>query len=327
MSTIKDVAKYANVSIGTVSKYINGIPIREQNRKKIEEAIRVLDYRINATARSLKTQKSNLIAVLMDNLTGHYYPLIVEQVERFFYQQGYNVIVMSSNGDAALEKKKIDIMMEKNVDGFLIFPLSQSHENYKFLLSKHVPLVLVDLGIPGLPCNQVLTDNVGALFRATSALISQGHRHIGIVTGNMENSTAAERLAGYQSAFESFGLSWDEADIQALGFSVDDGFQGTKNLLERDNRPTALITCNYHTTAGAAKYIMTNHITIPDQLKWIGFDYGEVPWLTQWPIPIITQDIPRIAKTAVDCLLYSIEHPDELQYATYRIEVKPLNYE
>ena len=324
MSTIKDVAKYANVSIGTVSKYINGIPVREKNRKNIEEAIRVLDYRINATARSLKTQRSNLVAVLMDNLAGYYYPWVVQEAEKFFYQKGYNIIVMSSHGDSHLEKQKIEIMLEKNVDGFLVFPLSDSYENYEYLLDKHIPLVLVDLGIPDLHCNQVLTDNVGALFHATASLIAQGHRRIGIITGNIGNSTAFERLNGYKMAFESFGLSWSEDDIQALGFSVADGFEGTKRLLERPVPPTALITCNYHTTAGCAKYIMTNHIIIPDQLNWIGFDYDEVPLLTQWPIPIITQDISRIAKTAVECLLDSIEHPDNAQYATYRIETKPL---
>lgn len=328
MSTIKDVAKYANVSIGTVSKYINGIPIREDNRKNIEEAIKVLDYRINATARSLKTQKSNLIAALMDNLAGCYYPKVVQEVEKFFYQRGYNVIVMSSHCDSALEKKKIDIMMEKNVDGFLIFPLSGgSCENYQYLLDRRVPLVLVDLGIPGFPCNQVLTDNIGTFFRITSSLIRQGHRRIGIVTGNIQNSTALERLKGYQLAYESFDLLWSEDDIQALGFSVDDGFRGTQVLLERSEPPTALITCNYHTTAGSAKYIMTNHIVIPDQLKWIGFDYDEVPLLTQQPISIVTQDIPRIAKTAVDCLLSSIEHPNNTLYATYRIEAKFSNFE
>lgn len=320
MSTIKDVAEYANVSIGTVSKYINGIPIRECNRIRIQEAIQRLDYRVNAAARSLKTQRSNLIAVLMESLTGSYYPYVVQEIEHLLYAKGYNVLILNSNGDPALEKRKIDVMLEKKVDGFLIFPLRASEENYRSLLEESIPLVLVDLSIPELPCNQVVTDNVGALFRVTSALIAKGHRKIGIITGEPTNLTAHERLQGYCQAYESFGLVPRESDILTAGFSREDGYAGTQQLLESEDPPTALVTCNYHTTAGAARYVVSKGIAVPAQLDWIGFDYEDVSLLTQRPIPVITQDISRIAKTAVNCLLSSILQPEAAKYAVYRIE-------
>lgn len=320
MSTIKDVAKYANVSIGTVSKYINGIPIREDNRERIQEAIKQLDYRVNATARSLKTQKSNLIAVLMESLIGSYYPYVVQEIEHLLYTKGYNVVILNSNGDPLLEKKKIDIMLEKKVDGFLIFPLSTSEKNYRELIMEGVPLVLVDLCIPDVPCNQVVTDNVGILFRVTSALIAKGHRKIGLITGKPSNLTAYERLQGYCQAYESFGITPRDSDILTIGFSNEHGRAGAQRLLESDEPPTALITCNYHTTAGAAQYIAARRISVPAQLDWVGFDYDDVALLTQRPIPVVTQDIPRIAKTAVNCLLTSILQPETAKYAVYRIE-------
>ena len=319
MTTIKDVAKYANVSIGTVSKYINGLPIRENNAERIREAIAALHYRVNATARTMKTARSMLIAIIMDDVAGTYYPHIVKRIEQLLYPHGYNVLIMDSDGSSTLEREKMEVLLEKNVDGFIVFPLSGASDNYQYILSQERPLCIVDQYMPGLACCQIVSDNVGAVYQATSSLLNAGHRRIGVITGKDGNTTATERLRGYLLAHESFGLAPADGLIQATGFEEWDGVNGLAALMSLPAPPTACIACNLHTTQGAVRYAIEHHIPIPQKLTLIGFDHMQLPILSGLDIPIISQDIDAIAQTTVDCLLRSLTDSGAVSSSVFRI--------
>lgn len=319
MVTIKDVAKYANVSIGTVSKYINGIKIRKDNEERIAEAIQVLHYRVNATARAIKTARTSLIALIMDDLAGAYFPQIVKRIEHLLYEKGYNVFVLDSDDSTELEREKIEFILEKNVDGFIVCPLSGGIGNYQYILSLGKPLCVMDQYLPDLACSQIVSDNVGAAYQATMRLLNGGHRRIGIITGESANLTASERLQGYRLAYETFGLSAPKELVCQTGFDEDHGVLGMEALMTLDAPPTACIACNYHTLQGAFLYTRVHNIRIPEDITLLGFDHTLLPVLSGLPIPIIRQNIDQIASVTVHCLLEQMKNGATQTNSIHRI--------
>lgn len=309
MPTIKDVAKYANVSIGTVSKYLNGITIREDNRQRIDAAIHALHYHVNSSARALKTNRTNTVAVLLPDIAGSYYPLIVKEIEYELYKVGYTVLIVDSH-NSEVERRKIRLMNERMVDGFIVFPLGSSSENYREILEQKLPLCIVDQYLPELSCAQVVSDNVLATYNAAASLFNRGHQRVAIITGSPENTTAAERLRGYRMALESFSLSPEPRYIFSGGFEERHGREGMASLLSLPEPPTAVIACNHHITLGAVMYLLDHGLSIPHDMDLIGFDYEQLPKLTRMHFDIVTQNIRKIACACVAQLMQQINDPE-----------------
>ena len=306
---MNDVARRAGVSIGTVSKYINGIKIREQNRIKIAEAVEALDYHINPHARALKTNQTRVVTVLLPNIAGIYYPLIIREIERMLYARDYMVLLMDTHGQFGLEQQKIRTLMEQMVDGFIVFPIDGRWENYQVILERKIPLCAVDIPLPGLPCTQVLSDNVSAAYGATQALLREGHRRIALITGGPDNTIAQERLNGFQMACQEAGVSIPQEYILTQGFQEADGYEGVRQLLALPQRPTALVACNYYTTLGAFQALQDGGVSLSGELRMVGFDYEALPKITRQPIGIVAQNIPEIAAATVRALLKQIHDP------------------
>ncbi len=320
MATIKDVAEYANVSIGTVSKYINGIKIRKDNEARIVAAIEALHYRVNAAARTMKTSQTMLIAIIMSDLASNYFPKLVKLMEQKLYEHGYNVFVMDSDHNPDLERRKIELALEKNADGFIVCPLSGSTSNYSYILSQKKPLCIVDQYLSDLPACQIVSDNVGSVYQAVTRLLNTGHRHIGIITGEPTNMTAAERLRGYLLAYESFGLKPDPQLIHQTGFNEQDGSLAMERFAALPSPPTACIACNYYTLQGAFRQARSLGLQIPTDLTLLGFDHTMLPILSGLPIPIIEQRIDRIASVTVECLLSQLRGENRADQLVHRIE-------
>lgn len=311
MANIKDVAKYANVSVGTVSKYLNGITVRNSNKAKIDEAISVLGYRINTSARALKTNRTKTVAVFLPDIAGSYYPLIVKEIEYELYQTGYTVFIVDSH-NRQIERKKINLMIDHMVDGFIVFPTENEIDNYRFILDQGRPLCIVDLFIPNFNCAQVVSDNIMAAYHAAISLIDHGHRRIAIITGKKTNTTAFERLRGYITALENFGLDIHPEYVYSRGFEESDGYDGFSELMALPNPPTAIITCNHHTTLGAVMCALDRKLQIPEDIDIVGFDYEQLPKLTRMKFGVVAQPIKKIAQCAVVQLMQQINNPDSI---------------
>lgn len=323
LATINDVARRAGVSIGTVSKYINGIKIREQNRVKVAEAVEALDYHINPYARALKTNQTRVVTVLLPNIAGIYYPLIIREIERILYTRDYMVLLMDTDSQFHLEQQKIRTLMEQLVDGFIVFPIDSRCENYQVILERRIPLCAVDMPLPGLSCTQVLSDNVSAARDATQTLLGEGHRRIALITGDPDNTIAVERLNGFQMACREAGVEIPPEYILARGFREADGYEGARQILSLPQRPTALVACNYHTTLGAFQAIQDAGLSLSRDMRLVGFDYEALPKITRQPIGIVAQNIPEIAAATVRALLKQIRDPNLIgQAETIRIPTR-----
>jgi LacI family transcriptional regulator len=306
VATLKDVAKRSGLSVGTVSRYINGMDIKEKNRLKVEEAIRFFDFHVNQIARTLKTNRTHTVGVVIPNLKDIYATTIIKSIEEELYACGYNIFVCDASDSVQIETEKIEILQEKMVDGLILYPVTEDlrHLSSAFsnALSKKTPCVVLDVQSHGCDCDHVLVDNADAAKTATEYLIRRGHRKIAVITGKSGYYTADQRLNGYQSALREAGIPLQNEYVKAYGFTEKDGYDSFVSLMRADAPPTALLVCNYYTTIGAMKAAYELELPIPERVSLIGYDSLGVSQITRPALTLVVQPMEEMGRAAARLL-------------------------
>jgi LacI family transcriptional regulator len=207
MITIKDVAKYAGVSVATVSHVVNNTRfVSEGTRKKVLAAMQELSYQPNAVARSLRRKESKIIGLVLPDNTNPYFAEIAWSIEYASRNQGYSVILCNSDGDIHKESTYINVLIEKQVDGIILVAAGDSTANFLKLQERHIPTVMVDRNTPSVNTDSVQIDNAIYGEIATTHLIKQGHRKIACITGPREVTPSFDRVDGYKKALKLANL-------------------------------------------------------------------------------------------------------------------------
>jgi len=303
MSTIKDVAKYTGLSIATISKYINGGNVLDENKIIIKEAIEKLDYKPNTNARGLKTNKTMTIGILIPSLTNIFFTRIISIIEDYLQAKGYGMIVCDFKENHKLEKEKLEFLLSKNVDGIIMVSYGKNHEMIKDLVSKTFPFVLLDHMLKDVACDVVIADNLNASYHAVEELINRQHKHIGIICGPENTYTADERRKGYMRVHQDYGVELHEKLIENGDYSVDGGYKSLKKLWQLEKRPSAVLVTNYEMTIGAIMAINDLAIKVPDELSIIGFDNIQMAKVVQPPLSVVEQPMDEIGRVAAELLL------------------------
>jgi len=302
-ATIKDVAKYTGLSIATISKYINGGNVLEENRKKIEEAIKVLDFRVNELARGLKTNRTMTVGVLIPSLENIFFTSIISKVENILLQHGYSTIVCDYRENPALEKEKLKFLTNKMVDGIIMVPHGEDISHIQKVREKDIPVLLIDRMINEIDCDVVLSDNLNAAYDAVEQLIIRGHRRIGIIGGPKGIYTTQERIKGYIRVHEDYAMDIDESLIKYGAYDIESGYRILEEFIEMDNPPTSVFVTNYEMTLGAIMAINKNNIKVPDQISLIGFDNIQLAKVVKPSLSIVVQPMDQIGETAARVIL------------------------
>ena len=243
-ATIKDVAKYTGLSIATVSKYINGGRVLEKNKVLIDEAIRVLDFKINEMARGLKTNRSMTAGILIPSLENIFFTSIVSNVENILLQNGYSSIVCDYRENPELEKEKLDFLISKMVDGIIMVPHGSNSAYIQQVVEKGIPVVFIDRHLKDVHCDVVLADNINASYDAIEQLIVRGHKRIGIICGPKNIFTTEERLKGYIRAHEDYAVDIDKKLVLFGNYDVESGYRMLNRLMDVKKPPTAIFVTN-----------------------------------------------------------------------------------
>lgn len=305
-STIKDVAKYTGLSIATISKYINGGNVLEQNKEAIDEAIKKLNFKVNQMARGLKTNKTKTIGILIPNLEQAFSTRIVSNVENILIKQGYSTIICDYKENSDLEKEKLQFLVNKMVDGIILMPLGDDAEDQniiKEVIDNGIIVVLVDRILKNVECDAVLVDNLNAAYNAVEELIIRGHKKIGIISGPEDVYTAQERLKGYYRVHEDYSMEVNEDLIKKGDFKIDSGYNLLNELMSISEPPTAIFITNYEMTLGAIMAVNESNISVPDELSLIGFDNLELARVVKPPLSIVIQPMQSIGETSAEILL------------------------
>lgn len=320
MSTIKDVAKHAGLSIATISKYINGGNVLAENKVLIKAAIEELDYKRNELARGLKTNQTMTIGILIPSLENIFFTTIVSMIEDQLLKEGYGTIICDYKEDKDLEKTKLEFLVNKKVDGIIMVSYYADHSYIKKLLDKKVPVILLDRIIKGIDCDCVLADNQNASYQAVEALITRKHKRIGIVGGPVDAYTAKERLKGYMRVHEDYHVPIDDALILAADYSVEGGYKALEALWQLEQRPSAIMVTNYEMTIGAIMAINDYKINVPGDLSIIGFDNIQMSKVVRPPLSIVEQPMKEIGMTAAKLLVKRLKGDFDDFPVTYRLK-------
>lgn len=320
MSTIKDVAKYTGLSIATISKYINGGNVLVENRAIIQEAIEKLDFTRNEMARGLKTNKTMTIGILIPSLENIFFTTIVSIIEDQLLAEGYGTIICDFREDKELEKKKLEFLVNKNVDGIIMVSYGADQAYIQELLDKKIPVILLDRMVKGLDCDCVLADNLNASYQAVEALITRKHKRIGIICGPDGTYTAEERRKGYVRVHEDYDLPIDEALLSPSDYTVEGGYKALTEFWYMSRRPTAVMVTNYEMTIGAIMAINDLSINIPEDLSIIGFDNIQMSKVVKPPLSIVEQPMKEIGATAAKLLIKRLKGDYKSFPATYRLK-------
>jgi len=306
VSNIKDVARVTGLSISTISKYINGGNVLEENRILIENAIHTLDFKVNQAARSLKTSKTMTVGALLPSLSVSFFSNMFSEIEEHLSREGYSMIVCSYNGDPEQEVQKLKYLAEGKVDGIILVPERLPHERanaIREIRERKVPLVLVDRFIPGLEYDRILVDNSGISYDAVEQLVVKRHRRIGIMMGPQDISTAYERMTGYRRVLADYSIPLDPALMLMGDYSYESGYRMFYEFMNMPEPPTALFATNCDMTLGAVTAAYERNYRIPRDISFIGFDEVQLTRVINPPITIVVQPTALIAKMAAETVL------------------------
>ena len=315
MSTIKDVSKYTGLSLATISKYLNGGNVRDENRRSIDEAVRALGYRVNRNARSLKTNRTMTIGVVMPTLSVPFFGSVISALDQTMRGAGYTSFVCSYDFDRDLELEKLRVLSNNNVDGIVLAAQYVSAEELNEIRNARgveMPIVLVDRTIPNFVCDSIVIDNLNATYGAVEQLINAGHRNIGIIVGPLDISTANERMVGYRRALKDYGIipgGEKTADgepgsmIQFGKYDFESGYRLFNHFMDMEQPPTALCVTNYDMTLGAATAAHERNIVLGKDIGFVGFDAVDLCRIVTPPLSIVEQPAELMGQKAGEVLL------------------------
>lgn len=322
MATIKDVSQLSGISVGTVSRYLNGYKVKKDNQEKIQKAIEELDYKVNQMARGLKTNKTFTVGVVVPSIIDIFSNQVIEGMEELLDNENYSLIVCNARNSLKTEKEKLQFLKEKQVDGIVIMPVSDEGEHINDIKEEGIPVVLIDRLLNGVQCDAVVCDNVNGSYEAVEKLIAFGHKKIGIIAGPSNVYTARERLNGYVRALSDYGISIDDSLIVHGEYRKGGGYEAYQKLMNMEEKPSAIFATNYETTLTGLKYFMENGIRIGEDISLFGFDNSDVFQMLTPSIATVLQPMKEIGENAAELLLKRIGNDYSLFPVVRRLKTK-----
>jgi LacI family transcriptional regulator len=308
---MRDVAERAGVSVTTVSHVINETrPVSDELRQRVLAAIDELGYQPNVLARSLRRGETHTIGMIVPDSANPFFAELARGIEDTSFAHGYNLILCNSDGDLDKELIYADVLTEKQVDGILFVAAGVSTDHIRALQERRIPVVIVDREIPDVSVDQVLTDNARGGWLATRHLLELGHRCIGCITGPSDVTPSAERVTGYRQALSEGGIPVDEVLIVKGDFQYESGYRAARQILARDDPPTAIFTCNDLMAVGAISAAVEMGRQVPVNLSVVGFDDVRLASFANPPLTTIVQPKYEMGVLATTMLLERMRDHD-----------------
>lgn len=273
MATIYEVSKLAGVSLATVSRVMNkSSNVSEKTREKVTAAMEQLGYRPNAVAKSLASNRSNCIGILVSELHGPFYGAMMGGIESEFRVADKHIVVTASHAELEREKEDIDFLISRNCDALILHVEAVSDE-YLINLSKgKTPIFIINRLVPGLEDNCICLDNELGGYMATRKILEAGHKDLVYISGPKWKADAQERLKGHHRALKEFNIEYS-ADREYFGnYLQTGGSAGIKHFIEKGQKFTAVVCANDEMATGAMATAREHDLHIPQDISVMGFD-------------------------------------------------------
>ncbi len=276
MATIYEVSELAGVSLATVSRVMNNSgKVTAKTRQKVISAIEELGYRPNASAQSLASKRSNSVGILIPELYGPFFGIMLSSIEKELRNAGKRVVITAGHSDETKERDCIEFLLGSSCDAIILHVYSVPDSLLIKLNEGPVPITLLNRYIPEMADRCISLDNEHGGYVAAKCLLERGHTEIAYVSGPRWKMDSFRRLAGHKRALAEFGFEMDERLFFEGDFEEASGRQAMKHFLQQDLPFTAVVCANDEMAAGAMDTARSQGLSIPDDISVIGYDNVE----------------------------------------------------
>lgn len=309
--TIREVAKAAGASVSTISAALNNSDyVSAEMRSRIQGAIKQLKYRPNDLARGLRLQKTHSIAIVVPDLSNHFYVDVVRGAKDYSASANYTILIGDSRENWEEERDYLDSFHRRRVDGVVRVPAMDALTRKTKPILGNIPVVYADrypAGVRDSSVGRVGIDNALAADNATRYLLSLGHRSIGIITGDTSSGTSADRLKGFLQALRDAKIRPDRSIIHSGHNDIESGHEHAMQLLNRSPRPTAIFCTNNMMALGAFAAIQECGLECPGEISLLGFDDFYWSTLLRPALTVVRQPARELGMTAARMLIDHVE--------------------
>ncbi|MCU6795570.1 LacI family transcriptional regulator [Paenibacillus sp. WQ 127069] len=308
-STISDVAKLAGVSKSAVSKYLNNIPyVSDETRKRIEQAIKELDYYPNNFARALVHNSIKLIGLVISNIHIMINTELIKSIEEEANQLGYNIVLVTTNDNEANDERLLEILKDRfqHLDGLILANARENRLNLEALKQSFEHIVMVHRHVPTDFIDYVVVDNYTGGKLAAEYLVRLGHKQIGMIQGQEDIYPTRERARGFIEVLQKYELYNPEYIIEG-GKTLEDGYRAAEKIMLSNHKPTAIFAISDVLAFGLLDAAREYGWKIPEEISLIGFDNLFFCKLARVPLTTIDSRIKELGTQAVQLLVQKIE--------------------
>ena len=312
--TMRDVARTAGVHPGTVSRVLNPRTrdlVNPATADRVEQAAREMGYSLNPIARGLKTRRTFTVGVLIPDLENPLFPPIIRGIERVLDSAGYTALVASTDGEPAQERQRLEALIARQVDGFVIATAERRHPVVADAIASDLAVVLVNRTIDGGGVFAVVPDDRRGSATAVAHLAGLGHTRIGHIAGPQSTTTGLLRYRGFVEAMGDAGLAVGPDQIaHGETFTIAGGARAARALLASAGPPTGIVAANDLLALGAYTALADAGLDCPGDVSVVGFN--DMPFADRFAPPLTTIHIPHghIGARAAELLLERIEDPE-----------------
>ena len=326
-ATLKDVAAMAGVSLSTASRVLNdNYPVSANVRERVYEVVKALAYTPNSAARSLKTQKTDMIGLVVADIGSPFFVGIAKGIESMVMQKGYNILIAGSNGDVNKERQLLSTLLEKRVAALIIASADNSVQALQSFVNARIPVILVDRFLPDIKADCVQEKNFEIARDLTRLLIQNGHRDIAIANVLLSVSSGLSRYEGFMAAHQEAGIKPNSRNISGSNFTKEDARAWTHRLFACEKPPTAMLCANNVMVAGALQALRELSLRVPEDVSLVSFGELDMQELIDTKITSSVQDAfamgLKAGNLALERILNGTERPPVLEYTDVSIAVR-----
>jgi LacI family transcriptional regulator len=324
--TLEHVAQVAGVSPSTASRALSGKArasrISEKTEQAILQAARGLGFQGSHAARSLRTQRTGLIGLLVPDASNPFFAAIARKATIYAERHGLSTLLADSHDSIEHERDMLTHLLSRQVEGLIICPIGESSSELRRVEQSNANVVVVDRWFSDLELTTVTSENERGALEATRAMLRHGHRKIGCLQGRPGTSANDERLHGFKEALRAKQIVLDAELIRGDDFSEVSGYRSTCELLESNPDLTALFALSNMNALGALRALAERKLKFPEDISLVTFDDAPFAEYLSSPLSVIRQDIESIGRIAAELLVEQIQTGRKPKQLLHRVPVE-----
>ena len=304
--TLKIIAKTLGISIATVSKALKDYPdISKKTKQKVLKLAKTLNYKPNSFAQSLRNQESKIIGLIIPSIVHHFFSNVINGVINAASEKGYLVIILQTEESYENEKKQLQLLVEKNIDGILLSLSDKTvrYDHIKQVINEDIPVVLYDKISKSINCSKVIIDDKKAAFNATEYLIKTGCKRIAHIRGPLKPQTTIDRFMGYRKALETYNIPFDKSLVYVSEeLSYENGYDLTDQIIDDHPDLDGVFAFTDLVATGVLTKLKERGVDIPNKVSVIGFSNWFLSKITSPTLSTIDQPGYEMGLKAFDLL-------------------------